>query len=117
MNQNLFPPRTLFFLAILTLKACINTDTSSASSETTGGSSPASKKTGMTIFEQNCKICHGSDGRLGLNGAKDLSKSQLSLSDRVSIITNGKNLMTPFGKILSSSEIDSVAAFTLRLKL
>lgn len=71
---------------------------------------------GAVIFEKNCKICHGSDGRLGMNGAKDLSISILKLSERVNVITNGRNMMTPFGKILSPDEIDSVATFTLRLK-
>lgn len=117
MNQKLFLPHNLFFLAILAFYACIQRDPSPQASQTVSGDNLALNKTGTAIFEQNCKICHGSDGRLGLNGAKDLSKSQLSLNDRIAIITNGKNLMTPFVKILSSPEIDSVAAFTLRLKL
>lgn len=109
--------RTLFFSTILALNACTQTDTAAHASNTPTESGAASNKSGPALFGQHCKICHGSDGRLGLNGAKDLSKSELSLSDRVSIITNGKNLMTPFGKILSTTEIDSLAAFTLRLKL
>ena len=70
---------------------------------------------GASIFEKNCKLCHGIDGRLGLNGAKDLTISQVSLMERVKIITHGKNLMTPFGTLLSPEEIDSVAEYTLHL--
>ncbi len=71
---------------------------------------------GMAIFRQNCVVCHGSDGNLGLNGAKHLSESILPVSERVNIITNGKNLMTPFRALLSPQEIDSVAAYTLTFK-
>ncbi|MEO6759682.1 MAG: cytochrome c [Saprospiraceae bacterium] len=71
---------------------------------------------GMAVFRQNCVICHGADGRLGLNGAKDLSVSILPLEERIQIITQGKNLMTPFGKILSPGEITAVADYTLHLK-
>lgn len=79
------------------------------------GNSSANPKSGATIFEQNCKLCHGTDGRLGLNGAKDLTVSKLPLNERVNIITHGKNMMTPFGAILKAAEIDSVAAYTLKL--
>ncbi len=70
----------------------------------------------MAIFRKNCVTCHGSNGKLGLNGAKDLSLSTLSTDERLGIITNGKNLMTPFAAILSPQEIQAVAAFTLTLK-
>ncbi|MCB0525800.1 MAG: cytochrome c [Lewinellaceae bacterium] len=68
------------------------------------------------LFNSNCKLCHGTDGRLGLNGAKDLTLSQLSVDERKSIITNGKNLMTPFGKVLSQNEIEMLAEYTIELK-
>jgi len=70
----------------------------------------------MTVFRQNCVICHGANGQLGLNGAKDLSKSERTLEERVQIITYGKNLMAPFRTILSPEEIAAVAAYTLTLK-
>ena len=99
-RQSLLVTLVLFF-------ACQNSDRhpSTDNSTTTGGD----------IFSSNCKLCHGADGRLGLNGAKDLTISQLPLNERVNIITNGKNLMAPFGKLLTAAEIDSVAAYTLHL--
>ena len=71
---------------------------------------------GMAVFRQRCVTCHGADGTLGLNGAKDLSKSTLTAPERINIITNGKNLMTPFGAILSPEEIQAAAAYTTTLK-
>lgn len=67
---------------------------------------------GEELFAMNCKICHGIRGNLELNGAKDLNKSTLSLDERIEIITNGKNAMTPFRKILSKEEIRLVAEYS-----
>ena len=80
----------------------------------TGKAAPASE--GKAVFEKNCKLCHGADGRLGLNGAKDLTASLLTLEERIQMIAKGKNLMTPFEKILSPQEIEAVALYTLTLR-
>ncbi len=71
---------------------------------------------GMAIFRKNCVTCHGANGKLGLNGAKDISVSTLSIEDRVNIITNGKKLMTPFAAVLSPEEIQAVASYTQTLQ-
>ena len=68
------------------------------------------------IYKQNCVLCHGIDGKLGLNNSKDLTKSPLTLDERVAIITSGKGTMTPFGAILSADEVKAVAAYTFKLK-
>lgn len=71
---------------------------------------------GLSVFRKNCVTCHGSDGRLGLSGAKDLTKSDLSLEDRLVLIAKGKGLMTPFEGILTPEEIAAVARYTMELK-
>lgn len=71
---------------------------------------------GAAVFRKNCVTCHGSNGNLGLNGAKDLTACTLNLDERMTIITEGKKLMTPFGSILSRQEIQAVAEYTLTLK-
>ncbi len=70
---------------------------------------------GAKIFKQSCELCHGSDGKLGANGSKDLTVSELDLDARIAMITKGKGLMTPFENILSLSEIKAVAEFTMTL--
>ena len=70
----------------------------------------------MAVFRKNCITCHGADGKLGLNGAKDLSASAISVEERMEIITNGKKLMTPFKALLSAEEIKAVATYTMTLK-
>ena len=69
---------------------------------------------GERIYRTYCVVCHGIDGRLEMNGAKDLNLSELTLDERIAQITNGKNLMTPFEGILSSDEIQAVAKYTLQ---
>jgi mono/diheme cytochrome c family protein len=76
------------------------------------GGEPIAVPDGMAVFRKNCITCHGADGRLGLNGAKDLTASKLSLNERIHIITNGKNLMTPFKALLTEAEIKAVAEYT-----
>lgn len=71
---------------------------------------------GGKIYKTNCVICHGEDGKLGLNNSKDLTKSTLSMEDRVEQITNGKGAMTGFGTLLTEEEIKAVAAYTYKLK-
>lgn len=71
---------------------------------------------GEMIFGQYCKTCHGANGKLGLNGAKDLTLSKLSLEERINTITNGRNMMTPFKAILSAEDIEAVASYTMHLQ-
>jgi cytochrome c6 len=100
------------FIFSLILISC--TDTSTDRSSAAAGA--ASKPNGQSVFRERCVVCHGADGKLGLNGAKDLTQSALSMEERIEIITNGKKLMTPFGTVLSAEEIKAVAEYTLTLK-
>src|SRR4030095_1755157 len=71
---------------------------------------------GEKVYKKNCIICDGADGKLGNNGAKDITVSKLTLEERESQIKKGKNTMTPFEGVLSETQIKSVAAYTMTLK-
>jgi mono/diheme cytochrome c family protein len=71
---------------------------------------------GATLYKKYCNICHGADGKLALNGAKDITISELTEAERVELIKSGKNTMMPFGSILSAEEIMAVAAYSMTLK-
>lgn len=71
---------------------------------------------GATIYKKYCVLCHGSNGKLGLNGSKDITASLLTKEERMILIKNGKNAMTPFSGILSDEEIEAVADYTFTLK-
>lgn len=92
------------------LFGCSSDDTKSTSKSTA-----SNEPNGETIFKKNCVLCHGADGRLEFNGAKDLTKSVVPLDVRIQQITNGKGLMTPFNGILSEKEIRVVAEYTMSL--
>ena len=66
---------------------------------------------GKEIFEEKCTLCHGSDGKLGMSGAKDLSVTALDHQNIVAIITNGKNTMASYKAVLSTEQIEAVASY------
>lgn len=111
--------RTLFFLCLAALLlACggDKTKTNESTEPATESAQQVEGPNGQRIFKQNCVVCHGIDGKLGANGSKDLTQSVLQLDERISIITNGKNVMIPFNAILTAEEIEAVANFTMTLK-
>ncbi len=94
--------------------ACGGDDTSNNSSSSSSNSSSSSKKVdGKKIFKTYCVACHGLYGDMEVNGAKDLNLSVLALEQRITIITNGKNLMTPFKGVLTEAQIEAVAQYTI----
>ena len=109
---------TLSVVILFFFTACGNPDGQSSHQTAAAKSVDGMKTTpdGMAVFRQRCVTCHGADGTLGLNGAKDLTQSTLTLEERVNIITNGKKLMTPFGTVLSPEEIQAAAEYTRTLK-
>ena len=48
---------------------------------------------GKSLYEANCILCHGSEGKLGMAGAKDLTTSALDLAGIKEIILHGKGAM------------------------
>ena len=85
--------------------------TSEASSPTSSGTASTANRKGKLVYKQYCVICHGADGKLAVSGATDLSQSTISLEERITQITNGKGLMTPYKGILSEGQIASVAEY------
>ena len=63
------------------------------------------------IFEEKCTLCHGSNGKLGVSGAKDLSASVLDHKNIVAIITDGKNTMASYKAVLTAEQIEAVANY------
>lgn len=110
----------LVSLGMVGLMSCGGGAEKSADSKTT---EPAPAKevqaeapNGDKIFKTYCITCHGLDGKLALNGAKDLSVTALTLEERIEQITKGKGLMTPYESILSKEQIQAVAEYTVTLK-
>lgn len=72
-------------------------------------------KEGTKIYKTYCVNCHGINGALMTNGAKDLRFSTLSLEERILVITQGRNIMTSFSNTLTAEQIQEVAKYTIQL--
>ncbi|MDU0369646.1 c-type cytochrome [Hymenobacter endophyticus] len=73
---------------------------------------------GKVLYTQNCAVCHGADGRLGLNGARDLTKSNLNDAGRVYQVTHGSisKKMPAFQGKLTDEQIRQVVEYSLTLR-
>lgn len=92
---------------VLIVSACGGTKNFSSNEELVLG------KEKYKIF---CVACHGLDGKLGINGSTNLTKSISGLKSRIKTIREGKGMMTPFKSILSAEEIEAVAKYTIQLR-
>lgn len=68
------------------------------------------------VFKTNCASCHGFTGNLAINGAKDLTKSNISLEEAVAQVYHGRGLMTPYKDVLSAAELVAVSKYTETLR-
>ncbi|MFK7810161.1 MAG: cytochrome c [Saprospiraceae bacterium] len=66
---------------------------------------------GKQIYKNYCGICHGITGDLNVNGATDLTKSELPMNERVAQVYHGRGLMTPFKGLLKGKEIVAVTQY------
>jgi mono/diheme cytochrome c family protein len=62
-----------------------------------------------------CIACHGADGKLGINGARDFAESDLKLEERIEVITNGRGMMMAFKGVLKPEQIKAAAEYTIHL--
>ncbi len=112
----------LLFLVLLLLTSCGGSDSGEKTDASTSAPEVASPAVdniaaGEKIYRTYCITCHGIDGRLELNGAKDLSISEIPLEERINQVTNGKGLMTPFKGILSDEQIQQVSEYTVTMRV
>jgi len=67
-------------------------------------------------FKNICAICHGTKGNMKINGAKDLTKSDISLTESVAQVYHGKGIMQAYKGILTDAEIVAVAKYSETLR-
>jgi len=101
---------------IVLLTLIIATLSFSCNPSSTVTSSEPQPISGHQVFMKYCKLCHGANGKMGLNGAKSIPESTMSLEDRILHITNGKGTMQAYKDLLSVEQIKAVAEFTMTLK-
>lgn len=65
---------------------------------------------GEKLYNKYCVVCHGDDGSANIGGAKDLSKTTLSVEEMKDIIKNGSEnkLMRAFKDDLNEEELNVI---------
>ncbi|MEE9373510.1 MAG: cytochrome c [Saprospiraceae bacterium] len=105
--------KLLLFVFIASTAFLLNCGSEDIKSNKSAASKPKVKKVdGKKIYKMNCVICHGADGKLGINGAKDITISNLSDAETINLIKKGKGAMTPFESILTEKQIKAVLEYT-----
>lgn len=69
---------------------------------------PGARSRGAQLFSTHCTLCHGKDGKLGINGARDLTASTLNKDEMIAMVTNGKGVMAAYKNVLTKAEIEAV---------
>ncbi|HEU5105727.1 MAG TPA: PQQ-binding-like beta-propeller repeat protein [Solirubrobacterales bacterium] len=80
--------------------------------ESAGGDAMA----GQSVFAENCSVCHGATGKGG-NGGPDLTTQPKakSLNGSIEQVTEGGGGMPAFAELLSTKEIEDVAAYVVEV--
>ncbi|KAA9333442.1 GNAT family N-acetyltransferase [Hymenobacter busanensis] len=114
------PPASLLSAALLLTAATVLGSCGSAdNAENDRAAAPGAAATelpGKALFLENCALCHGANGKLGVNGAHDLTKSNLNQMGRTYMVTNGLGKMPAFKDQLTPEQIEQVVAYSLTLK-
>ncbi|MCW5908492.1 MAG: cytochrome c [Chitinophagales bacterium] len=78
--------------------------------DTSAAASPL--EAGKMIYENSCVNCHGSDGKTGNSGAKNLAATTLTIEEQKERIRKGKNAMPAYSdEIISESDLDAVIEY------
>lgn len=108
-----------FLFVVIIVFACGGKEESTANTKKSGAKATptktAAKIDGAKIYKQYCVTCHGLYGDMGASGAANLKESKLSLEERINVVTNGRNTMTPFKSLLNEEKIKAVAEYTMKL--
>jgi len=71
---------------------------------------------GQALFNAQCIVCHGVDGKASLSGAKDLTQSVKSAPEMIETIKSGKNTMPKMADIYNEDELKALAEYVKSLK-
>ncbi|MDP2386043.1 MAG: cytochrome c [Bacteroidota bacterium] len=76
-----------------------------------GAVTPEGTINAEVLYTDNCALCHGSDGKLGMTGAKDLSVTQMPKDSIQQTILTGKGTMKAVP--LSQEQAAAIAEYVL----
>lgn len=97
-------------LTVVGTSSCLFISSCNSGAVETSKSETETPPSGKELYMENCAVCHGEDGKLGNSGAKDLTLSQLSDTEVLQRIEEGKNAMPPMKSALETKENVSAVA-------
>lgn len=68
-----------------------------------------------TYYKYTCNTCHGDDGTMGFQGAKNLQVSQIADDEIKNIVKNGKGMMKP-AEGISDTELKYLVSYVKSLR-
>jgi mono/diheme cytochrome c family protein len=83
--------KVLAALSLLMITAAFGISEVAAKKKMQGGEIAGND--GKAIYEAKCALCHGSDGKLGAMGAKDLSATAMDVAGIKNVVLNGQSMM------------------------
>jgi len=110
--------KTAIFLAIAAfIVACGGTPedkTANNSSTPVSANAPDGEK----LYKTNCVTCHGLYGDMKGNGAIDLTKSVLTLEERIKVISDGRpgTTMIGFKVMFDEAKVKALAEYIEKLR-
>lgn len=108
--------KTAIFLAIAAfIVACGGTSEDKTNTTVTAS---ADAPDGEKLYKTYCVTCHGLYGDMQGNGAIDLTKSVLTLDERVKVISEGRTgtVMVGFKTLLDEAKIKALAEHLEKLR-
>lgn len=105
---------SIFILSIFLLEGCLPDPKSPNERQPSSNSTATATTSGKALFKEHCITCHGANGQMGLNGAKNLTESILDKDGRILLITKGKGVMPAFSAQLSEAQIKAVATYSMQ---
>lgn len=105
---------TLAFLMIVAAYGLAEMSKKRSGNEVALKGGATTPEVGKAIYEANCMVCHGEDGKKGAMGATDLTTSTMSEDEIKSIIRNGKGAMPAVS--LSDEHLEAVTEYVKILK-
>lgn len=77
---------------------------------------PFSLEDAKSLYTMKCASCHGADGKLGMSGAKDLSKSKITDQQIMCMIQGGQNAMPAFKDIIPDHQLEQLVIVVKSLR-
>jgi uncharacterized membrane protein SirB2 len=71
---------------------------------------------GRALYNGHCINCHGEDGKLGMSGANDLTRSVLNKKQVIYRINVGQYTMPGYADLFTEEEIEAVAEYAMSLR-